>query len=122
MAKWNFVQQCGSDTPFEVLITDATTGDPVDLTGGSAEWIFARRDGQGNPTVPVLHYTSAADELTLGADGKITGSLLPADTEGIAVGIEKVIVLHQMFLALPGGEPMLVQDGEITFFAKLPTE
>lgn len=123
MANWDFNQQCGSNTPFEVLITDIETGDPVDLTNASAEWIFAKRDNQGNPTIaiPSLHYqTGDGGKLTCGSDGIIRGNLLPADTLNVAVG-QPEKVGHQMYLTLPGNQAMLVQQGVVTFIPKLPT-
>ncbi len=121
MADWNFEQQCGSSTPFEVDITDANDA-PIDISAGSAEWIFATLDEHGNPTVPILRYASdEGGKLTLGADGKITGILHASDTATIAKGVKR-IVAHQMFLTLPNGEPMRVQAGKVTFIPKLPVE
>lgn len=114
MADWNFDVTCGSDQPFEVVLTDATTGDPVNLTGATAEWLINRRSSGAN----ILHYTET-DGLTLGGTaGTISGSLLPADTINITNG-EKVACDHQMFVTLAGGQAMLIQQGVITFIRKL---
>lgn len=119
-ANWDFDQQCGSDTPFEVTVTDPDTGDPIDLTDAFVEWIIAKNDGTRD--VNVLYYTTENDKLTIDdpEDGKITGSLLPEDTEGISTTKTPVTCQHQMFLTLDGGEAMLIQQGTIKFIRKLP--
>lgn len=114
MTDWIFEVTCGSDQPFEVVLTDATTGNPVDLTGATAEWLINRKGTGAN----VIHYTEASGLTLGGVLGTISGSLLPADTIDITTK-ENVSCDHQMFVTLAGGRPTLIQQGVITFVRKL---
>lgn len=114
MSAWNFEVNCGSNQPFEVVLTDAGTGDPVDLTGATAEWLINRQGAGEN----VIYYTQGAGLTLGGGAGTISGSLLPADTVAIAKG-KNVVCEHQLFVTLSGGQAMLVQFGQITFLPKL---
>lgn len=72
-----------STYPFMIIIRDAETGDPIDLTGKMFCLVF-KRDAR-DPT-PALEYTSFAGDLLVqpGAElGKVAGDIPAADILGL---------------------------------------